>query len=302
MFASTQKNNSHQATGTTAHKSGMPMPHSPASNRNNAQIRDILNISQVSDVPDIQRIEKNPTNIPFDGEINVWSAALRSEPEKSASAPHQNTIADLPKGHPVRVLGGEAWVFVKTRINGEDRSGYVSHELIDRVATVFHSFETDAGDPISTSGGNPVPTLDYEENWMAAQGLDSKVTRVNNSATNKYNCHGFIYLNAGGWLNDPSPIIRDNGYTVPDTPMVGDAVMYTQTAPTLDVDRRPVFAEVPPHSGVVSEASGGNASEVTSKWGSWHLYKHKPEDVWSGYGIPTFLRSVRVGGNTAITI
>ena len=75
--------------------------------------------------------------------------------------------------------------------------------------------------------------------------------------------------------------------------------VYTMAAPKLDQDRKPDFGNIPPHSGLVTKASGGKATQVTSKWGSWHIYRHAPADVWSDYGIPTFLRSKRKGGHTA---
>ena len=243
----------------------------------------------------LQRIPKDPTDAPFDGEIIPWSAALRSKPKDTAGV-----VADLPRGHHVTVLGGTAWIFVRTHIDNLDRVGFVSHELIKKTGTALSSsFETDAGDPISIGGAAGVPPLSYETKWMKKEGLDTKVKRVPNSATAAYNCHGFVYLNAGGWLNDPAPIIKDNQYVVPEKPNVGDAVVYSQSAPTLDSDRRPTFSEIPPHSGLVTKGSSGTASEVTSKWGSWHVYQHKPADVWTGYGIPTFLRSERAAGHTA---
>jgi hypothetical protein len=247
----------------------------------------------------IQRIPKSPSGIPFDGEIIPWSAALRRTPKKDPAKPYDNIIADLPRGHKVRVLGGKAWIFVKTHINDKDRVGYVSYELIKKVAgTTSPAFTTDKGNPISTSSGAGVPTLAYEKKWMKDHGLDTKVTRVPNSATSDYNCHGFVYLNAMAWTNDPTPIIKDNDYFVPAKPEIGDAVVYTKSAPTLDKDRKPTFSGVPPHSGLVSRGSKGSPSEVTSKWGSWHIYKHKPADVWSEYGSPTYLRSARKGGHT----
>ena len=243
----------------------------------------------------LQRIPKDPTDAPFDGEIIPWSAALRAKPKGTA-----DVVADLPRGHHVTVLGGTAWIFVRTHIGNLDRVGFISHELIKKTGTALpSSFETDAGDPISIGGALPVPTLTYETEWMKKQGLDTKVKRVPNSATSAYNCHGFVYLNAGGWLNDPAPIIKDNKYVVPDKPNVGDAVVYTKATPALDSDRHPTFSETPPHSGLVTKGSSGTANEVTSKWGSWHVYQHKPDDVWTGYGIPTFLRSTRAGGHTA---
>ena len=246
----------------------------------------------------IQRIPKDPGDVPYDGEIIPWSAALRSKAEKRKASPYGNIIADLPRGHKVRVVGGGAWTFVRTHINGKDRVGYVSHELIKKVVSGSRTFTTDIGSPISLGRATSVPSLAYEIKWMKDQGLTSKVRRIPKSATNRYNCHGFIYLDANGWLDDPTSIIKDNAYFVPEKPDVDDAIMYTKTAPTLDSERRPVFKEIPPHSGIVTKGSPGSPTEATSKWGSWHLYQHRPADVWAEYGKPTFLRSKRAGGHT----
>ena len=261
-------------------------------------------LAAVDQRPYIQRIPKNPNAVPFDGEItaSIAPAALRSSPVKNQEKPYDNIIADLPQGHPVRVLGGKEWIFVKTHINNQDRVGYVSHELIEEGPhSGTSSFETDKGNPISVGGSAGVPPLSFEKKWMKDQGLAGKVRRIPNSATSNYNCHGFVYLDAGAWLNDPTPIISDNEYFVPLKPNVDDAVVYTMIKPELDENRRPIFANVPPHSGLVTKGSPGRPTEVTSKWGSWHVYQHKPADVWTEYGIPTFLRSKRPGGHTVKT-
>jgi hypothetical protein len=247
----------------------------------------------------IRRIPKDPSGVPFDGEIIPWEAALRRTPQIPADDPHSNVIADLPRGHRVRILGGGAWLFVRTHVEGKDLVGYVSHELIKEVGGAATTFTTDVGNPVSTGGATPVPSLEEEREWMENHGLASKVRRIRNTATDSYNCHGFVYLDAAAWLNDPSPVIKDNNYFVPAKPDVDDAVVYTKSAPTLDKDNRPSFSEIPPHSGLVTKGGPGNPTQVTSKWGSWHVYQHRPADVWAEYGKPTFLRSTRGGGHTA---
>ncbi|MGH8864097.1 MAG: eCIS core domain-containing protein, partial [Burkholderiales bacterium] len=93
----------------------------------------------------LQRIPKDPTDAPFEGEIIPWSAALRSKPKSTA-----DVVADLPRGHLVTVLGGTAWISVRTHIDNLDRVGFVSHELIKKNATSLPtSFVTDVGNPIS---------------------------------------------------------------------------------------------------------------------------------------------------------
>jgi hypothetical protein len=66
------------------------------------------------------------------GEITgTWSAAQRKTPHKSPSAPHANTLADLPRGTMVRVLKQDkGWLLVEVTLNGKLLRGYVSHELV----------------------------------------------------------------------------------------------------------------------------------------------------------------------------
>lgn len=72
---------------------------------------------------------------PWEGRIATgWSAALRETPEKRAGSPHRNTLADLPRGTPVTVVGRDGgWLHVETTVDGEPQSGYVSRELVTYV-------------------------------------------------------------------------------------------------------------------------------------------------------------------------
>jgi len=68
--------------------------------------------------------------LPWLGRIdNTWSAALRRTPSKDADDPHENTVADLPQGTEVQVIGSDGgWLRVRTTIDGT--TGYVSQELV----------------------------------------------------------------------------------------------------------------------------------------------------------------------------
>jgi hypothetical protein len=69
---------------------------------------------------------------PWKGQItNTYSASLRRTPAKDPNNPHINTIADLPTGAAVLVLGATgAWMHVQAEVGGQTLTGYVSKELI----------------------------------------------------------------------------------------------------------------------------------------------------------------------------
>lgn len=59
------------------------------------------------------------------------SVALRSHPSKNPANPHGNTLADLPDGAWVDVLGRQGgWLKVRTTVAAREVEGYVSQELI----------------------------------------------------------------------------------------------------------------------------------------------------------------------------
>jgi hypothetical protein len=199
------------------------------------------------------------------------------------------------------VLGGGVWIFVRTHIRNRDRAGYVHHDYINRsTGRARTTFRTNRGSRFSYHTRAPfrVPTPTEERAELRREGLLGRVRLVPNTATNRYNCHGFVFLNAMAWLNDPTRIIQDNGYFVPNRPQVGDVAAYTTTPLRVDRRRRPItrFRE---HSGLVTRGSVGNPTEVTSKWGTGSIAKHRPTDVPSVFGRPYYLRSRRAGGHTA---
>lgn len=61
----------------------------------------------------------------------TWSAALRKAPKKDPDNPHDDTLADLPRGALVQVKGKErGWLLVEAEVGGKTITGYVSHELV----------------------------------------------------------------------------------------------------------------------------------------------------------------------------
>ncbi|MCB9232171.1 MAG: hypothetical protein H6581_10935 [Bacteroidia bacterium] len=54
----------------------------------------------------IQRKTRFSDDYPWEGVVvNAWSAALRKTPQKDPNNPHGNTLADVPKGSRVSVIG-----------------------------------------------------------------------------------------------------------------------------------------------------------------------------------------------------
>lgn len=73
----------------------------------------------------IWRMPQNPSLVPLQGIIIPWSAALQESPSFTSK-----TLADIPRGHAVTILGGKAWIKVKTVLGDKLLEGYISHELI----------------------------------------------------------------------------------------------------------------------------------------------------------------------------
>jgi hypothetical protein len=69
---------------------------------------------------------------PWWGEIdNTPLAALRSSTSLDPNNPHQNTIADLPRGTQVKVVGRSGgWLKVEVKLKGKSMVGFVSQELV----------------------------------------------------------------------------------------------------------------------------------------------------------------------------
>jgi hypothetical protein len=82
---------------------------------------------------------------PWPGTIDtMYNAALRSTPAKAEDDPHGNTIADLPKGTNLTVVGKEhGWLRVEVQFEGKQLTGFVSHELVKRVPVMDFSDEPD---------------------------------------------------------------------------------------------------------------------------------------------------------------
>ena len=139
------------------------------------------------------------------------------------------------------------------------------------------TFVTNRGATVETlSSGAPPMAPDVSEAAADAQlssfGLLDKVTKLK-PPTNDYDCHGFTFLGGERWINDDEveAILKDNGYSVTATPVVGDIVVYRSGGKIT-------------HSGVIVEVSGGSVTAVESKWGRLGLYRHAPSDVPPNYG------------------
>lgn len=130
---------------------------------------------------------------------------------------------------------------------------------------------------------------DGESLGMAMNGIDiDKLVRLADP-TDKYDCHGYTFLDSKGVLNEEQAalILRDNGYVKTSTPKVGDVVIYRDKAGAIV------------HSGLVSVVSAdGQVTKVKSKWGIFSLFEHPPLYVPSSYGIfDAVYTSARQGGH-----
>ena len=76
---------------------------------------------------------QRPSGYPWIGRIKPWSAALRSGP----AGPHgakAKALVDLPRGTEVKVVNRKGgWLAVTATVDGTERTGYVSQELIEYV-------------------------------------------------------------------------------------------------------------------------------------------------------------------------
>jgi hypothetical protein len=85
-----------------------------------------------NDKPKVAGEETKGEKFPWIGRIQgTYSAALRLTAHKDPNDPHAGTIADLPEGTFVDVLGRvRGWLHVQATIDGKEVQGYVSQELI----------------------------------------------------------------------------------------------------------------------------------------------------------------------------
>ena len=127
--------------------------------------------------PRIQLQDRRKT-FPWIGKIHrAWSAALRRTPKKSSRAPHANTLADLPKGSEIKVVGRHRkWLQVQVKVDGKVQSGYVSQELVAYVRASAIQLPT-----VQIVGKVPKPSLaeafvrlKKAETERAAQGANFK--------------------------------------------------------------------------------------------------------------------------------
>jgi hypothetical protein len=92
---------------------------------------------------------------PYSGTIQgAWNVALRSSTTIDANNPHKNTIADIPNGEKVKVIGRSgAWLMVEWK----GKVGYVSQELVAKSTTTVTgtspSLSVDRIDIVNSSAG-----------------------------------------------------------------------------------------------------------------------------------------------------
>lgn len=87
------------------------------------------------------------------------------------------------------------------------------------------------------------------------------------SASFKYNCHSYAWYSTSSanswWMDDPGKYMNDGSYTRSNSPAKYQKVYYPNPGNE--------------HSGEITAISGSNIT-VTSKWGSYGLYRHAEMD------------------------
>jgi hypothetical protein len=95
------------------------------------------------------------------------------------------------------------------------------------------------------------------------------------------NCHGWVFAEGRFGIEEihvPS-ILEDQGYVAVQEPRAGDVVVFMRKEKLI-------------HSGIVTEAGGGEKILIESKWGPFGVYRHGIESH-PFHGICTFYRSPR---------
>lgn len=120
----------------------------------------------------IRKIPRVPEDTPFQAEVRPWSTPLHRGPSRE-SLPW----VDLPRGHVVTVLGGEAWIHVRTEINGRTLEGYVSHELLRRLPERQQPEDEQAADDVADEIDNePAPREPYRGGFEPLQARVSEAS------------------------------------------------------------------------------------------------------------------------------
>lgn len=151
------------------------------------------------------------------------------------------------------------------------------------------SYKTDKGYWVATPV-NPLgsPQLTAAQADAALAGaipqISARVQRVGNP-DNRTWCHGHTFLPPGATANpnvggvsgrDVARILADNNYkpcSSPMPPRVGDVAVYRRADGKIT------------HTGKITQTSGGNPSQISSRWGHYGVFLHAPEDVPPTYGI-----------------
>jgi surface antigen len=148
-------------------------------------------------------------------------------------------------------------------------------------------YKTDKGKEVETfDDGNSEEddlTEEEEDKELDRQGLKDKVTKKD-KPTDSYDCHGWTFACGQKWINSDQvqKILDDNGYTITNTPQVGDLVVYKDSNGNIT------------HTGIVKEVDkDGKVTKVESKWGRLGRYEHAPNDVPSTYGSPEYYHTNR---------
>lgn len=151
------------------------------------------------------------------------------------------------------------------------------------------SLKTAQGHPVEHCHiAAPAPCASHElapdliarySDWLRRNHSDAIEVQL---ATNQYNCHGFAFANAHGWVDHPSLFIVDDYFEVAfNQAQEQDVVCYTD-------------GKLLTHTARVTRVEQGHITRVQSKWGAGAEISHALHDVpQEYYGKPDKLLRLR---------
>ncbi|MDE7385122.1 MAG: CHAP domain-containing protein [Anaeroplasmataceae bacterium] len=166
----------------------------------------------------------------------------------------------------------------------------------------FSMNTTDNLDVIYTYKGTPVEVIKHIEDYNSVEkgqkdsDMGKKFPNAEKlrPASKLYNCHSYAWYSQSEsnpyWMDNPSAYYLDGSYTEVSSPKVGDIICYFNNAGTTNT----TSDDINLHSGIVTEiligttnnvCGNSNLVMVTSKWGSYGLYRHRGDEcLYTSYG------------------
>ncbi len=112
-------------------------PSDPSEGKKQGRVQGNKSVNKSTAHTPVQRIPRSPQATPFEGKVIPGSTPIRENPDLNS-----RRLIDVPRNHPVEVLGGDAWLHCRTRIGVQDYDGYISHEQIKREVDFTNTTDT----------------------------------------------------------------------------------------------------------------------------------------------------------------